>query len=117
MLKHVYFFIDENGRSPVEEMMEDLTEKENMKIRAYFKILKEFGHMLRRPIAGYLGEGIYELRPGPFRVFYFFFIKDSVVLLHMLRKKTDQIPLNDFNLCVKRKKEVEGSGNIKEPEL
>ena len=117
MLKHIYFFVDECGRSPVEEFMEDLTEKENMKVRAYLKILKEFGHNVRRPIADYLGEGIYELRPQAHRVFYFFFMKDSVVLLHMLRKKTDKIPLNDFNLCVKRKMEVEALKNIKETEI
>ena len=114
MLKHVYFFIDEDGRSPVEELMQELTQKEDMKIRAYLKILKEYGHNLRRPIADYLGEGIYELRPGPHRVFYFFFMKDSAILLHMLRKKTDKIPLNDLNLCIKRKKEVEALKNFKE---
>lgn len=113
MLKHVYFFIDEHGLSPVEEFMKELTEKEEMKIRAYIRILKEYGHALRRPIADYLGEGIYELRPQAHRVFYFFFLKDSAVLLHMLRKKTDKIPLNDINLCLKRKKEVEALKNIK----
>jgi phage-related protein len=117
MLKHIYFFVDEHGRSPVEEFMKDLTEKEDMKIRAYVKILKEFGHNLRRPMADYLGEGIYELRPQAHRVFYFFFMKDSAVLLHMLRKKTDKIPVNDFELCVKRKKQVEALKNIKETGL
>jgi len=114
VLKHVYFFVDEDGRSLVEEFMAELTEKEDMKVRAYIRILKECGHNLRRPIADYLGEGIYELRPQAYRVFYFFFMKDSVVLLHILRKKTDKIPLNDFNLCIKRKREVEALNNIKE---
>ncbi len=113
MVKHVYFFIDEHGCSPVEDFMGSLTEKEDMKIRAYIRILKEYGHNIRRPIADYLGEGIYELRPQVHRVFYFFFMKDSAVLLHILRKKTDKIPLNDFNLCLKRKKETEALRNIK----
>ena len=114
MLKHVYFFIDEHDRSPVEEAMQSLNEKEKMKVDAYIKMLKEYGHNLRRPLADYLGEGIYELRPAAHRVFYFFFMKDSVVLLHMLRKKTDRIPLNDLDLCIKRKRVAESSGNIKE---
>ena len=117
MLKHVYFFVDEHGRSPVEEFMKELTEKEDAKIRAYIRILKELGHNLRRPIADYLGEGIYELRPQSHRVFYFFFMKDSAILLHILRKKTDKIPLSDFNLCLKRKKEVEALRNVKELEI
>jgi len=113
VLKHIYFFVDEHGRSPVEESMQGLTEKEEMKVRAYMKVLKEYGHTLRRPIADYLGEGIYELRPQAHRVFYFFFLKDSAVLLHMMRKKTDKIPLNDINVCLKRKKETEALKNIK----
>ena len=117
MLKHVYFFIDEDGYSPVEEFIGDLTEKERAKVRAYVKILKEFGHNIRRPIADYLGEGIYELRPQAHRVFYFFFMKDSVVLLHILRKKTDKIPFSDFHLCIKRKREFEALKNIKESDI
>ncbi len=46
--------------------------------------------------------------------FYFFFLKDSAVLLHVIRKKTDKIPANDLALCIKRKKEVEALENIKE---
>ena len=114
MLKHVYFFVDEHDRSPVEEAMQDLSEKERMKVDAYIRMLKEYGHNLRRPLADYLGEGIYELRPAAHRVFYFFFMKDSVVLLHTLRKKTDRIPLNDLDLCIKRKKVAESLGNVKE---
>ena len=117
MLKHIYFFVDEHGRSPVEDAMQDLTEKEQMKVRAYIKILKEYGHTLRRPIADYLKEGIYELRPQAHRVFYFFFLKDSAVLLHMIRKSSDKIPLSDINLCLKRKKETEALRNIKEPDI
>lgn len=97
--------------------MQGLTKKEQMKVRAYMRILKEYGHALRRPIADYLGEGIYELRPQAHRVFYFFFLKDSAVLLHMLRKKTDKIPLNDINICLKRKREVEVLKNIKESDI
>ncbi|MBF0387671.1 MAG: type II toxin-antitoxin system RelE/ParE family toxin [Candidatus Omnitrophica bacterium] len=114
MLKHLYFFVDERGNCPVEQALSELTEKEDMKVRAYFKILKECGHNLRRPIADYLGSGIYELRPHSHRVFYFFFLNDSVVLLHVIRKKTDKIPINDFELCVMRKNEVEALENIKE---
>ncbi len=118
MLKHVYFFMDESGFSPVEKFINELSEKERAKVRAYIKILKEFGHNVRRPIADYLGEGIYELRPQAHRVFYFYFMKDSAVLLHMLRKKTDKIPFNDLKLCIKRKTEVELlGGSIKESNI
>ena len=117
MLKHIYFFVDKHGHCPVEGFMEELTEKEKEKVVAYIKILKQFGHNVRRPIADYLGEGIYELRPQAHRVFYFYFMKDSVVLLHMIRKRTDKIPPNDLSLCIKRKNEVELLRNIKESDI
>lgn len=114
MVKHIYFFIDEDGFSPVEAFINSLTNKERAKVTAYIKILREFGYKIRRPIADYLGNDIYELRPGAHRVFYFFFMNDSIVFIHMIRKKTDKIPLNDLKLCMKRKNEVETLENIKE---
>ena len=117
MLKHIFYFVDEDGFSPVEGFINDITEKERAKVRAYIKILKNFGHNVRRPIGDYLGEGIYELRPGAHRVFYFFFLKDSAVFVHMLRKKTDKIPVSDLKLCIKRKSEVEFLGHIKESDI
>jgi len=117
MLKHIYFFIEKDGNSPVEKFISELTEKEGAKVSAYIKILKEFGHNVRRPIADYLGEGIYELRPQANRIFYFYFMKDSVVLLHMIRKRTDKIPPNDLKLCIKRKSEAELLRNVKDLEI
>ena len=117
MLKHVYFFIEKDGSSPVEKFIGELTEKERAKVRAYIKILREFGHNVRRPIADYLKEGIYELKPQAHRVFYFYFMKDSVVLLHMIRKRTDKIPPNDLSLCIKRKNEAELLRKVKDSEI
>ncbi len=33
MLKHIYFFIDNHGRNPVEQALKELSKKEDMKIR------------------------------------------------------------------------------------
>ncbi len=117
MIKHVYCFVEENGFSPIEKFIDTLMVKERAKIKAYIKILREFGHNVRRPIADYLGEGIYELRPAAHRVFYFFYLRDSIVLLHVLRKNTDKIPINDLKLCIKRKMKVELLGILKETNL
>ena len=80
--------------------------RDQAKILAYLEELRKQGHNLRRPMADYLGEGIYELRPKDTRVFYFFFMKDTAVLLHAIRKKTSSIPARDMALCLKRCKEV-----------
>ena len=117
MLKAVCFFVDERGDKPVEEFILKLPPKERAKIVAYLNELKTQGHNLRRPMADYLGEGIYELRPQDNRVFYFFYLRENAVLLHALRKKMDKIPQNDMNLCIKRKREVEEYGNIEKLDL
>ncbi|MDO8581128.1 MAG: type II toxin-antitoxin system RelE/ParE family toxin [Candidatus Omnitrophota bacterium] len=117
MLKSICFFIDERGEKPVKEFIDTLPLKEQAKIMAYFDELKKQGHNLRRPMADYLGEGIYELRPRDNRIFYFFYLRENAVLLHVIRKKTDKIPQGDMDLCLKRKKQVESLGNIEKLDL
>ncbi len=117
MLSNIYYFVDERGRNPVKEFIGSLTVKEQAKVLAYINELLRQGHNLRRPIADYLAEGIYELRPKGNRIFYFFFLKDSAVLVHALKKKTASIPKNDLLLCLERKKKVIGLNCIEELEL
>ena len=105
-MKGIYFFVDEKGNNPVREFVESLPDKEQAKVAAYVSELKIQGHNLRRPLADYLGDGIYELRPKNNRVFYFFFLKDNVILVHAIRKKTNKIPKEDLVLCLRRKAEV-----------
>ena len=109
---NIYYYVDERSRNPVKEFIDSLPPAEQAKVFAYIEELKEQGYNLRRPLAGYLGEGIYELRPKSNRIFYFFFMKDNVVLIHCLRKKTDKIPTKDLDLCKKRKLQVERSRKI-----
>ena len=98
MLKSIRFFIDERGNNPVKEFMDTMSLKERTKVNAYLGELKDQGYNLRRPMADYLGEGIYELRPRHNRIFYFFFLREHAVLLHAIRKKTDRIPVEDIDV-------------------
>lgn len=107
MLENIYYFLDGRGDSPVKEFIKTLSQDERAKVFAYIAELKDQGHNLRRPLAGYLGYGIYELRPKTNRIFYFFFLKNNAVLIHAIRKKADKIPMHDIDLCLKRKSEVE----------
>ena len=43
-------------------------------------------------VAKCLGDGIWELRPGFNRVFFFYFDNGTYVLLHHYRKKTQKTP-------------------------
>jgi phage-related protein len=103
----ICYFVDERGDKPVEEFIRVLPLKERAKIFAYLEELSLQGHNLRRPMADYLGNGIYELRPRNNRIFYFFFWKNKAVLIHAIRKKSDKVPEGDLSLCLKRKVLVE----------
>lgn len=112
-LSAIYYFLDEKGNSPIEDFIDNLPLKEQEKILAYISALLREGHNLRRPMADYLGHGIYELRPKNNRIFYFFFLRDSAVLLHAIKKKTYKIPGSDLNICIKRKSQAELGKSIK----
>ncbi|MDP8230053.1 MAG: type II toxin-antitoxin system RelE/ParE family toxin [Candidatus Gorgyraea atricola] len=115
-LSNIYYFLDERGNSPVKEFITSLPVKERAKVFAYFHELMRQGYNLRRPMADYLGYGIYELRPKNNRIFYFFFLKDVAVFLHAIKKKTYKIPESDLNICIKRKLQVEKNKRIKRVE-
>ena len=110
MLKGVYYFVDEDGNKPVKKFIDSLTEKEQAKIYAYITGLKDQGNNLRRPMADYLRDGIYELRPKDNRIFYFFYLRDRAVLLHAIKKHVKKIPDGDLKLCIKRRIKTEACG-------
>jgi hypothetical protein len=59
MLKGVYYFVEEDGRKPVKEFIDSLTEKEQaVGFYAYITELKNQGHNPHRPMADYLRDGI-----------------------------------------------------------
>jgi phage-related protein len=104
---NIFYFVDDRGKSPVKEFIDVLPLNEQAKVFSYIEELRRQGHNLRRPLADYVHDGIYELRPKANRLFYFFFLKDNVVLVHVIKKKTDKIPEKDIVLCLKRKKFIE----------
>ena len=108
----IYYFVDQRGRNPVKEFIHGLPFNEQKKVYAYIDELRRQGHNLRRPMADYLRDGIYELRPKTNRVLYFFFLTNGVVLVHAIRKKTGKIPEQDMELAIKRKRETEENQNI-----
>lgn len=106
-LKGVYYFVDKDGTIPVKEFIDSLTQKEQAKVYAYITELKKQGHNLRRPMADYLEDGIYELRPKNNRIFYFFYLRDRAVLAHAIKKYVKRIPESDLKMCLRRKIETE----------
>jgi phage-related protein len=117
-VRAIYFFVDKDGNRPVKEFIDSLTKKEQSKAHAYFTELKKEWNNLRRPMADYLKDGIYELRPKNNRIFYFFYLREKAILVHAIKKYVKRIPADDLRLCIKRRLETEACGtNIEKLEL
>lgn len=75
-------------------------------------LLAERGHELRRPLADFLRDGIYELRIDlrhrRFRILYFFHGQAVVVLSHGLHKERE-VPAVEIDRAVDRKRRFEAS--------
>jgi phage-related protein len=102
------FFRESDGAVPLLEWFETLQPKARAKCRAWLKQLRSQGHDLRRPIADYLRDGIYELRVGlrgsNYRLLYFFSGSEIVVVTHGLIKERI-VPPKEIELAVRRRNE------------
>lgn len=110
----ILFYQESVGDVPVLEWLQELKRK-NMKgflnCAARIDRLATYGNELRRPVADYLRDGIYELRAKhrniQYRIFYYFEGQNVVVLSHAMVKKTSAVPKKDIDLAIKRKKKFE----------
>lgn len=97
----VEFYETQNGECQIGDFLDDLRiQAKNNKdariqykqVAMYIELLQNNGTHLGSNITKYLDDGIWELRPGNNRVFYFFFQNDTFVLLHQFRKKSQKTP-------------------------
>ena len=96
--KTAIYYPDARGNTPGLEFLLGLPQDEQQKAFAYVSYLEEQGERLRRPIAEYLGDRLYELRPKQVRILYAF-VGQHVVILHAFRKKTGPVPPSDKRLA------------------
>ena len=101
----IYYYVDEKGTAPVREYILNLPEGQRVKAFSFIHFLSDQGYKVRRPFADYLGDqtGLYELRPKPSRIIYFFTHRDKIVLLHAFTKKTKAIPERELRIALDRK--------------
>ena len=97
--KRVVYYPDPRGKTPALAFLLGLDQAEQQKAFAYISYLEEQGEALRRPIADYLGDKLYELRPKQLRILYAFVGKQYAVILHAFRKKTDAVPPKEKQLA------------------
>ncbi|MEW6349567.1 MAG: type II toxin-antitoxin system RelE/ParE family toxin [Thermodesulfobacteriota bacterium] len=101
---------EDDGTIPLLEWLKDLSPQERDKCMAKIRWLGAFGYELRRPVADYLRDGIYELRIRRgrvnYRILYFFFGTMAVVICHGLSKE-GRVPERDIEKAAERKRQFE----------
>ena len=90
------FYRSASGKCPIEEFVDDLPVEDAKEVVASIAALRELGNKARRPLADYLGDGIYELRARrlkrQFRVLYTFAGRQTILLLTRFVKKSKAVP-------------------------
>ena len=101
----VEFYSDKDNHSDIEEFLDELKEKSKTskndriqlkQILSYIDLLSKVGTRLGDNYTKFIEDGIWELRPGFNRIFYFYYDNDQFVLLHHFRKKTQKTPKKEI---------------------
>jgi len=102
----IVLFREADGKVPFLEWFDEQKQAARDKCFVKLKRLEEEGVGLRRPLADYLEDGIYELRVRfkrvHYRILYFFSGTSLVVVSHGLTKE-QKIPKVDLERAVRRK--------------
>ena len=101
----IEFYETEDGKCPIWDFLEALHLKaptnkdariQHKQASLYIELLQQNGTHMNAEITKHLDDGIWELRPGNNRVFYFFYQNDTYVLLHQFRKKSQKTPKREI---------------------
>ena len=101
----IEFYETEDGKCPIWDFLEALRLKaptnkdariQQKQESLYIELLQQNGTHMNAEITKHLDDGIWELRPGNNRVFYFFYQNDTYVLLHQFRKKSQKTPKREI---------------------
>ena len=107
----IEFYRLESGKSPVEDFLDSLNSKMRNKAVRSLELLEEFGNTLREPNSKAMGDGLFELRikfsSDITRIFYFFYVKNKIVLTNGFVKKTQRTPPAEIELARKYRADYE----------
>ena len=97
----VKFYKDiKTGQSPTLEYIEGLRDKEGAKVFKYIEFLRINKGYLYEPYSRHIKGKIRELRVdfsrNRHRIFYFIFVKKTIILLHAFLKKTTKTPISEL---------------------
>ncbi len=107
----VKFYKDiRTGRSPVLDYIKKLKEKEEAKVSKYIEFLRVNKGYLDEPYSRHIKGKIRELRVdfsrNKHRIFYFVFIKKTIILLHAFLKRTPKTPNSEIKKAEENYKNI-----------
>ena len=106
---NIDFYQTLSGHSDVFEFLEDLRTKAHSskdsriqykQVTRYIQLLEDNGTNLPIEVVKYLGEDIWELRPGFNRILFFYYDNGTYVLLHHFRKQTQKTPRREIDQAI-----------------
>ena len=104
---NIEYYQSEVGRSPVAEFIDSLEAAAKARVARTLDLLEEFGNKLGMPYARHLEKQLWELRirhgRNRYRIIYFLYTKQAIVLLHGLIKKTGPMPRADLKIAKSRR--------------
>lgn len=101
----IVFYSGEKGESDIEKWVKMLIRESSRskdsrmnlkKLYFHLDLLREYGTRAGEPYVKHLEDDIWELRPIDNRVLFFYWKKDTFVLLHYFRKKTQKTPKREI---------------------
>ena len=102
-MKFTYDFAEVNGKVPMIEFLDSLSDKERAKIFAYIEKLVELKNSRMQPkenLSKHLEDGIFELRVSfenrILRSFYFYEAEKQIIFTHGFVKKEQKTPNNEI---------------------
>lgn len=101
---------DRTGKSPVLSYIQGVREKEAAKIAKHIEFLRVNNGYLDEPYSKHIRGKIRELRVdfsrNRHRIFYFVFVKKTIILLHVFLKKTAKTPIIEIERAEENYQEV-----------
>jgi phage-related protein len=105
----VIFYQDEKGKVPVLDWLDGLERKDPKGLINCLDRIQQLaimGHELRRPLADFLRDGIYELRAShrrvQYRILYFFHGQNIAIIAHAIVKEDAAVPDIEINRAIER---------------
>lgn len=99
-----FYINSRTGEKPTVEYVESLDDKSRAKVKKYIEYLRLCEGYLDEPYSRHIVGKIRELRVDFFnnrhRIFYFAFIKKTIVLLHGYTKRTQKAPESEIKKAV-----------------